>query len=86
MPNEHRLGGIPLGVIAVETRTVELTIPADPANLDSESKVSIFCILYFVLFKLIISHCFTPVLISGPAAGRPGVVSRFSLQNRSSHF
>lgn len=34
-----RLGGIPLGVIAVETRTVELTMPADPANLDSESKV-----------------------------------------------
>ncbi|XP_041854600.1 acetyl-CoA carboxylase isoform X2 [Melanotaenia boesemani] len=34
-----RLGGIPLGVIAVETRTVEVTIPADPANLDSESKV-----------------------------------------------
>ncbi|XP_023198872.1 acetyl-CoA carboxylase 2 isoform X2 [Xiphophorus maculatus] len=34
-----RLGGIPLGVIAVETRTVELTIPADPANPDSESKV-----------------------------------------------
>uniref|UniRef100_A0A665XDD5 acetyl-CoA carboxylase n=1 Tax=Echeneis naucrates TaxID=173247 RepID=A0A665XDD5_ECHNA len=34
-----RLGGIPLGVIAVETRTVELTVPADPANLDSESKV-----------------------------------------------
>lgn len=34
-----RLGGIPLGVIAVETRTVEFTIPADPANLDSESKV-----------------------------------------------
>ncbi|KAM4616339.1 acetyl-CoA carboxylase 2 isoform 2-T2 [Polymixia lowei] len=34
-----RLGGIPLGVIAVETRTVELTIPADPANLDSEAKL-----------------------------------------------
>ncbi|KAK2176007.1 hypothetical protein NP493_691g01001 [Ridgeia piscesae] len=34
-----RLGGIPLGVIAVETRTVELITPADPANLDSESKV-----------------------------------------------
>ncbi|XP_024130292.1 acetyl-CoA carboxylase isoform X2 [Oryzias melastigma] len=34
-----RLGGIPIGVIAVETRTVEVTIPADPANLDSESKV-----------------------------------------------
>ncbi|XP_061585098.1 acetyl-CoA carboxylase [Cololabis saira] len=34
-----RLGGIPLGVIAVETRTVEVSIPADPANPDSESKV-----------------------------------------------
>lgn len=39
-PN-YRLGGIPLGVIAVETRSVELTVPADPANLDSESKVSV---------------------------------------------
>ncbi|XP_023309766.1 acetyl-CoA carboxylase-like [Anoplophora glabripennis] len=34
-----RLEGIPVGVIAMETRTVELTLPADPANLDSESKV-----------------------------------------------
>ncbi|XP_030647474.1 acetyl-CoA carboxylase 2 [Chanos chanos] len=34
-----RLGGIPLGVIAVETRTVEVVIPADPANLDSEAKL-----------------------------------------------
>lgn len=33
-----RLGGIPCGAIAVETRTVELTLPADPANLDSEAK------------------------------------------------
>lgn len=33
-----RLGGIPLGVIAVETRVKELAIPADPANLDSEAK------------------------------------------------
>nr|UVI03450.1 acetyl-CoA carboxylase [Ostrinia furnacalis] len=33
-----RLGGIPVGVIAVETRTVEITLPADPANLDSEAK------------------------------------------------
>lgn len=33
-----RLGGIPIGVISVETRTVELTLPADPANLDSEAK------------------------------------------------
>ncbi|GFX91973.1 acetyl-CoA carboxylase [Trichonephila clavipes] len=28
-----------VGVIAVETRTVEIDIPADPANLDSEAKV-----------------------------------------------
>lgn len=37
-----RLGGIPVGVIAVETRTVEVTLPADPANLDSESKVKLY--------------------------------------------
>lgn len=30
-----RLGGIPVGVIAVETKTIEEIIPADPANLDS---------------------------------------------------
>lgn len=35
-----RLGGIPVGVIVVETRTVELNLPADPANLDSEARVS----------------------------------------------
>ena len=34
-----RLGGVPVGVIAVETRTVEATVPADPANLDSDAKV-----------------------------------------------
>ncbi|KAM6297727.1 acetyl-CoA carboxylase 2 [Aegotheles albertisi] len=34
-----RLGGLPVGVIAVETRAVEVTIPADPANLDSEAKI-----------------------------------------------
>jgi len=34
-----RLGGIPLGVVAVETRTVEATLPADPANSDSEARV-----------------------------------------------
>merc|ERR1719445_1639689 len=34
-----RLGGIPVGVVGVESRTVEYTIPADPANSDSESKV-----------------------------------------------
>ncbi|KAK1328437.1 hypothetical protein QTO34_012010 [Cnephaeus nilssonii] len=35
-----RLGGIPVGVIAVETRTVEVVVPADPANLDSEAKIT----------------------------------------------
>lgn len=34
-----RLGGIPVGVICVETRTVEYDLLADPANLDSEAKV-----------------------------------------------
>ena len=38
-----RLGGVPVGVISVETRPVELTVPADPANLDSETKVLSFC-------------------------------------------
>ena len=33
-----RLGGIPCGVVAVEVRTVETTLPADPANADSEAK------------------------------------------------
>jgi len=33
-----RLGGIPVGVIAVETRTVELEQPADPANFDSDAR------------------------------------------------
>ena len=36
-----RLGGIPVGVIAVETRSVECVVPADPANLDSESQVGV---------------------------------------------
>ena len=35
-----RLGGIPCGIVAVETRSVECIIPADPANPDSESKVN----------------------------------------------
>lgn len=78
----NRLGGIPLGVIAVETRTVELTVPADPANLDSESRVSP------AAFKMMVQQGFTwrscfwvrvCVFGSGAAAGRSGVVSRFSL-------
>ncbi|KAK8115361.1 Acetyl-CoA carboxylase [Apiospora kogelbergensis] len=35
-----RLGGIPMGVIAVETRSVENISPADPANPDSVEQVS----------------------------------------------
>ena len=35
-----RLGGIPMGVIAVETRSVENTTPADPANPDSMEQIS----------------------------------------------
>ncbi|XP_022081008.1 acetyl-CoA carboxylase-like isoform X4 [Acanthaster planci] len=33
-----KLGGIPVGVVAVETRTVNVDIPADPGNPDSEAK------------------------------------------------
>jgi acetyl-CoA carboxylase / biotin carboxylase 1 len=35
-----RLGGIPIGVIAVETRSIENITPADPANPDSIEQVS----------------------------------------------
>lgn len=35
-----RLGGVPCGVIAVETRTVELEIPADPAAQHSEARLT----------------------------------------------
>lgn len=43
-----RLGGIPTGVVAVETRSVELSIPADPANLDSEAKVRLGSLCSFL--------------------------------------
>ena len=35
-----RIGGIPMGVIAVETRAVENVTPADPANPDSMEQVT----------------------------------------------
>ena len=36
-----------MGVIAVETRAVEVVIPADPGNPDSEAKVLVEnCALY----------------------------------------
>ena len=35
-----RLGGIPMGVIAVETRSVENVTPADPANPDSTEQIA----------------------------------------------
>ncbi|XP_024517260.1 acetyl-CoA carboxylase 1 isoform X1 [Selaginella moellendorffii] len=34
-----RLGGIPVGIIAVETQTVMQVIPADPGQLDSQERV-----------------------------------------------
>ncbi|XP_029189065.2 LOW QUALITY PROTEIN: acetyl-CoA carboxylase-like [Acropora millepora] len=34
-----RLGGVPMGVIAVETRAVEVVIPADPGNPESDTKI-----------------------------------------------
>jgi acetyl-CoA carboxylase / biotin carboxylase 1 len=34
-----RLGGIPMGVIAVETRTMETVIPADPADATSQEQI-----------------------------------------------
>ena len=43
----NRLGGIPCGVIAVETRSVELLVPADPANPDSEAKVHTYAVLQY---------------------------------------
>ncbi|CAG8507081.1 5656_t:CDS:2, partial [Acaulospora morrowiae] len=36
-----RLGGVPMGVIAVETRTVEHIVPADPANAESHQEVMV---------------------------------------------
>ena len=35
-----RLGGIPVGVITAETRAVDVEIPADPANTESEAVVN----------------------------------------------
>ena len=35
-----RLGGIPMGVIAVEVRSIENVTPADPANPDSTEQIS----------------------------------------------
>ena len=33
-----RLGGIPVGIVSAETRSVQLEIPADPADRDSQEK------------------------------------------------
>lgn len=41
-----------MGVVAVETRTVETSTPADPANLDSELKVK--SIIEFKICKMFI--------------------------------
>jgi acetyl-CoA carboxylase/biotin carboxylase 1 len=34
-----RLGGVPVGIIAVETQTVMLNIPADPGAPDSSERI-----------------------------------------------
>ena len=34
-----RLGGLPIGVVAVETRMVEKTLPPDPAFEDSQQQI-----------------------------------------------
>lgn len=58
-----RLGGVPIGVVSVETRTVELSIPADPANMDSEAKVC--TVISIMLYHLVCySEVFTVVGLS----------------------
>lgn len=65
-----------MGVVAVETRTVELSIPADPANLDSEAKVGplryivhlyseLLCAWSFFFFFLICWECCEPPVLEG---------------------
>ena len=46
-----RLGGIPVGVICTETRTIEMTVPADPANLESQVKVFLTFFYYLKFFS-----------------------------------
>lgn len=77
-----RLGGIPCGVIAVETRTVECVIPADPANPDTESRVStclqycLFTCVFVVLFVYLYVCC-----VVDYQPGRAGVVPKLRLQD-----
>ena len=63
-----RLGGIPVGVIAVETRSVDVSIPADPANTDSEAKVYT-CRIYSSIAMCCCVGC------AGVITGWPSVVS-----------
>ena len=54
-----------MGVIAVETKAVEVVIPADPGNPDSEAKVTVS--FHFDRWRLdIYSHAFiTPGVSNG---------------------
>jgi acetyl-CoA carboxylase/biotin carboxylase 1 len=47
-----RLGGIPVGVIAVETRSVEVMYPADPASPESEAK----CVRLYVDLSIVVTR------------------------------
>lgn len=79
----------------METRSVELSIPADPANLDSEAKVRVTECVY--IFKneqahnrftdtfVLIPLSFVFILYLAHPTGRTGVVPRFCFQNCSGH-
>lgn len=74
-----RLGGIPVGVIAVETRVVELNLPADPANPDSEAKVD----KKFCLFEMASLIWF--LFLLGHLPSRSSLVPRFRVQDGPGH-
>ena len=81
-----RLGGIPCGVIAVETRSVDCIIPADPANPDTESRVSrtccLLCCLFTVLFVFTVMFVVCLLLRPSVRRGRCGTRTQPSRQHR----
>ena len=55
-------------MIAVETRSVDVSIPADPANTDSEAKV-------YIMLSVIYSMIVHVSVITGDFTGWSSVVS-----------